>query len=239
MDEIITSWSNITLRQGKNIFLINNSGLTDNEYIKQVAEEIYKKDFTNLQIEDFAPYRESTVSLLSSLPKETDLKYTFNIIGQDFGLEYDLTRTCLGAFIDLEMLFENNGGNVWTNIEQVLACIIRPLTTKAETKNGLLAGILPTTKRKQKIQEIERSLLQNKFQIDDYNSETTKARADLFLDHLTIADVYSIILFFCGIGTVYINNLNIYLQENQTTPNLLGQQATVGNGTQRLSAGLT
>ena len=232
------SWNDISVRQGKKIFSIDQTGFTESVYIKKICQIVYPEfDIEQLHLDEFEVYKQSVLLLLAEIPSEQDLKYEFQIGNVNYGLDYDLTQMTLGQFIDLEMLFEQNEGQVWINIEQIIACVVRPINPVCVKTSDNKFSIF-NSKRYKLIKEKESELINNRIKLEEYDSVSRLKRAEKILDEMTIGQVYPIILFFCAIGADFTNNLISSLQENLMMQNLHEQLVTSGKGLEKPMDGL-
>lgn len=199
------SWKEVSLIKGKQLFSLPSTGLTDSEYITSVYAILTGEDLEKLDLVTATEVKSQIADLLGS---QTDaMKYSFNINGEEYYVEYDLTRVSFGQFIDIERIIEQSEGNIWNNIEQLISCLVR----------------------KKKIEEIKRKTKFNfwkkkdqvevmNYELEDYDFGSMLNRSKLFEKNMSVDDVQSVLLFFSLIGINYINQISTtYSMENQLT----------------------
>lgn len=203
MIEIPKNWNELTLQKGKSLLLLDTTGLTESDYYTQAYYILTEKELEGKQLADVSKIKEEINSLLSTpLPQKLEYKYT--IQGEEYFLEYDLTRITWAEFMDIEMIMEKNKNSIMENIEQILAILIRKKKTPIQKKKKFKWNFI-----KYKREEVE---ILN-YELEDYDFNSRLERARLFLKGINMSQVMSLILFFYLIEMNYLIQIKRYSQE--------------------------
>lgn len=198
INKIPESWAEVSLYQGKQIFTLR-TGLTETQYLASVYEILTGEDYSKVEIQQIESINSSIYSLLSKEIPKKELKLEY--LNGKYYLEYDLSRIPWGLFVDLEMLVEQSGGNIYKNIEQILACIIREREEEKKT-------FIDRFKIKKKVEVIF-------YELKEYDSIERRKRAEELLKGLNMEEVNTIMLFFYHIGIQYIKTTLDYSLQKQ------------------------
>lgn len=197
------NWSGVSLEQGKQIFTLNREILNPEQIKETVYEILTGEEYNSLQVSEVGEVDSAIEQLLNST-HNGELKRRFLINGEFYYLQYDLTRSIWGQWKDWEeIIARDKTENLWNVIEKLLVIILRPAKTIKQTKYN------KNKKDKADILEIEN------IELEDYNPVLCSQRESIFLQHLSVQDVYPIALFFYLAGILYINTLLISLSPQQ------------------------
>lgn len=195
--EKYNTWSDISLEKGKQIMLLH-TGLTENQYISSVYGILTDgKDYKQIPIDEVSKVDEKILKIISSDIESKELKLEY--CSGKYYLEYDLSRIPWGMFIDLEILIQQSENNIYNNIEQIIACLVRE--RKHENK-----------KRFRLFKVKEGNTIIN-YELEEYDSIKRKNRAEEILKEMNMVEVNTIMVFFCKIGINYIRTTLDYSQQ--------------------------
>jgi hypothetical protein len=206
---IPSSWNQVSLEQGKQIFLIDQTIISGQSLIETVYEVLTGNEYDSISIGEVSQVDDQIKSLLNSKFDST-LKHQFLIKDQVFYLMYDLTGSVGRQWRDWEMqIKENPSGNLWNVIEKILPIIILPAEQPVKK--------ITYHKSKKDKNDIVNVL---DIKLEKYSAYNNPEREKLFLEHMSIADVYPIALFFWLAGIKFINTLITSLSPQQPTLNM-------------------
>lgn len=199
------NWDNVTLAQAKQIFIMQSeTGHTD-AYLYSQFGKILGLDKT-----DSTKAKKEIDELLDSDISNEITDYTF--CDGRYGFQYDFASGMWwGQYLGIEMSCENVD-NIWYNIEQILAVIIRPIVKPEIVKPSFSDKIKSLSKRERKIKELESNLLNNQYKIEDYDIMQRDRTA---IDLLTVpySKIRPVVFFCLRIGEEYTISSITTLQE--------------------------
>jgi len=191
---IPTTFSQLPLSKGKLIMGLPTSGITEAEYYTNCYAILTDQDFEQLTIGEALIVKQQINDLLSS-GEDSKINYEYDLAGHKYFLEYDLSRCSFGMYVDLERIMEQSQNNIWNNIEQLIACVIRPIQPSEKEKKRF-----NFLKRKPKV-EI------SNYELEDYDFISRMQRQKIILENMNTQDAINILLFFCLIGNSFLQIL--------------------------------
>lgn len=197
------NWNELTLEKGKQLLLLDTTGLTESDYYTQAYYILAEEDLEKKEMMDVSKVKEEINTLLS-MPLPNNLEYKFTINNEEYYLEYDLTRITWAEFMDIEMIMERNKDSIMENIEQILAILIRKKKTPIQKKRSWKWSFT-----KSKREEVE---ILN-YELEDYDFNSRLERAKIFLKGINMSQVMGFILFFYLIEMNFLVQTNRYFQE--------------------------
>jgi hypothetical protein len=203
----ITKWKDLTLRQTKSLMLLN----TESEiFYNDAIKIVYDLNVDELEFSDFVHYKELINELfqdevLTTNVDESQIQREYIIDGEKYYFQYNLSTNKGKMFLDLTKLLSEANENLYINIEQVMAVLIRPIDLKERKTNKFKINSLLNGKREKIEVEID------DIELEDYNYTTRIKRAELFLDKLNGEDAIKFQFFFTLFGLKYFLNILSFL----------------------------
>ena len=182
--ELPTSWSEVSLEQySKLMVALENDKASEIELIIKTLEALVGIDTTTLAK---VPLKQLKIAYteLSALTSTMPSTELKRMIGVD-GKEYGFIPDFDELTIGEFVDLDNYLQNAWNNLDKIMAILYR--------------GII---KREG-----------DKYQIEPYSLDNIKERSELFKNKLSIDTIYGAMVFFCNIGSKYIQTMVLSLEE--------------------------
>jgi len=199
------SWKEVKLREGKQLMLISSqSGVTESALLSGSYSILTGKDFNELSLTEAAKVKEQILQLFNSKVDEQALTNRIEVDGEEFWLEYDLSRVCYGAKANAYDRLSKAEGNYWQIIEYIMASLfgekVESNITIKEKKSWF------NRKPKVEILNYELKPISTDFEFEQ------RAKKLLGMD---MNSVLGSLLFFSLIGMKYLTISSSYFQAKQ------------------------
>lgn len=216
-------WHEVKLHQFTEIQMLN-SKIKDTDELGLIEKSVNvisclidSDDITirQLDMSQFNILVQQCAWAISTEPKK-NIPEVIIINDKEYMFDPDLNNMSFGMWIDLNMFLKKSASNIWSNMHQIIACLIRPVKNKIPKYPNWYIDWKNRINRMSKINEEFKQ--EYKYEIEEYETESRNQRAELFDKELNLDIAYPVSLFFYHFAAEFLDRLKDYSQEEIPTP---------------------